>query len=48
VEQYLWKAPFNVLAGLERKPMHTPLLLIAIGLMLIGLFAFGAVFLRVV
>jgi putative membrane protein len=48
VEHYLWREPFNVLAGLERKPMQTPLLWIAIGLMLIGLFAFGAVLLRVV
>jgi len=47
VERYLWKDPFAPLAGIDRAPMRTPLLAIAIGLTAIGLFAFGAVLLRV-
>jgi len=46
VERYLWKEPFTPIAGMQKDPMRTPLLAIAIGLMLIGMFAFGAVLTR--
>jgi putative membrane protein len=46
VERYLWGEPYRPLAGVHKTPMRTPLLAIAIGLMLIGMFAFGAVLTR--
>lgn len=48
VNRYMWSAPFSVIAGFEKDPAFTPLLLVAIGLTLIGLFAFLAVLLRFV
>ena len=46
VERYLWEKPFTPLAGIHHTTMRTPLLAIAIGLTLIGLFAFGSVLTR--
>ena len=47
VDRYLWNEPFAPLAGIQKGgPMRTPLLAVAIGLMLIGLYAFGAVLMR--
>ena len=43
---YLWSQPFTPLAGVARDPKKTPLLAVAIALILIGLYAFFAVFLR--
>jgi putative membrane protein len=48
---YLWSSPFRVIAGLEAKNMkpvvtQTPLMAIVIALIVIGLFAFGSVLLR--
>lgn len=44
--RYLWSGSFAKVAGVERGPVNTPLLAVAIALMLIGLFAFLAVLLR--
>jgi putative membrane protein len=51
--RYLWSAPFRPLAGIEVKAMgpiaaQTPLLAIVLVIALIGVFAFGAVLLRMV
>jgi putative membrane protein len=46
VERYLWERPFTPLAGVHHATMRTPLLAIAIGLTLIGLFAFASVLTR--
>ncbi len=43
---YLWGDPFRPIAGTGKKPMNTPVLAIAILLILIGLFAFFAVLWR--
>ena len=49
VNRYLWHPPFNVLAGMhEDKGMTVPSAFIAIVVLLIGIFAFGAVALRYV
>lgn len=44
--RYLWSPEFTAVAGVTEEPSWTPLLPVAIGMMLIGIFAFGAVFLR--
>jgi len=46
--RYLWSQPFTVLAGVEHRRRNTPIVAVAIALLLIGIFAFGAVFLRYV
>jgi putative membrane protein len=51
--RYLWSAPFRPLAGIEAKAMipivaQTPLTAIVLAIIVIGVFAFGAVLLRVV
>ena len=46
VESYLWKKPFTPLAGFHKVRMRTPVLAISVGLILIGMFAFTAVFTR--
>jgi len=45
---YLWGRDFEPIAGLKQAPIQTPLYLITIAMILIGLFAFGAVLLRAV
>jgi len=50
---YMWSEEFQVLAGLGSRPMkpvlsQTPLMAITIAVALIGLFAFGSVFFRMV
>ena len=45
---YLRSGPFHVLSGLEGGPTHTPLMGLVAVVMLIGIFAFGAVLLRAV
>jgi len=53
VVHYMWSNEFNVLAGVGARPMapvvsQTPLMSITIAVALIGVFAFGAVFFRMV
>lgn len=43
---YLWSEPFRVLSGMEGAPIRTPLLALVVVVMIIGIFAFGAVLLR--
>lgn len=44
--RYLWSGPFAQVAGLKREGMNSPLMAVTILLILIGLFAFFAVLLR--
>jgi putative membrane protein len=44
--RYLWGEPFAPLAGVTKEGMQTPVIAVAIVLILIGLFAFFAVLLR--
>jgi putative membrane protein len=46
VSRYLWSPQFGPIAGLREGALGTPALVIAIGLTLVGLFAFFAVLLR--
>jgi putative membrane protein len=51
--RYLWSTPFRPIAGVEATAMRpviaqTPLMAIVIALIVIGVFAFGAVLLRMV
>jgi putative membrane protein len=46
VVNYLWSPTFTPVAGLKEKRMALPAFAAAIVVLLIGLFAFGAVFLR--
>ncbi len=53
VVHYLWSDEFNVLAGVGARPMspvisQTPLMAITMGVALIGIFAFTAVYFRMV
>jgi inner membrane protein YidH len=43
---YLWEGSFRPLAGMAKEPMNSPVLLIAVLLIFIGLFAFFAVLWR--
>jgi putative membrane protein len=43
---YLWSAKFKPIAGIEERRMSAPAFFAAIVVMLIGVFAFGAVLLR--
>ena len=43
---YLWEGSFRPLAGMAKEPMNSPVLLIAVLLIFIGLFAFFAVLFR--
>ena len=45
--QYLWRPQFKSIAGMDEKIHHTPVYLVAVVLMLIGLFAFSNVFFRI-
>jgi putative membrane protein len=44
--RYLWSSQYKPVAGIDEFPHHTPILSVLIILILIGIFAFGAVFLR--
>src|SRR5215471_19412957 len=44
--RYLWGEPYTPIAGATREGKHTPVIAVAIVLILIGLFAFFAVLLR--
>lgn len=46
VVRYMWSPQFRPIAGLREEGMQTPLFVIAIALIFIGLFAFGAVLTR--
>jgi putative membrane protein len=48
VLRYLWSHEFEPIAGMAKDPMQTPLYIITIAMIFIGLFAFGAVLLRAV
>jgi putative membrane protein len=53
IVHYMWSEEFSVLAGVHRKMMRpvvsqTPLMTVTLAVMLIGLFAFGAVLFRMV
>lgn len=43
---YLWGQPFDVIAGVARAPKRTPLVPVAITLIVIGIFAYVTVFWR--
>ncbi len=45
---YLWSGSFAQLAGMKNEGMQTPLYAVTFALILIGMFAFGAVLLRFV
>jgi putative membrane protein len=44
--RYLWSEPYTPLAGVTKEGKHTPVIAVAIVLILIGLFAFSAVLFR--
>jgi putative membrane protein len=44
--RYLWGAPFTSIAGMTKEGMQSPVIVIAVLLICIGLFAFFAVLLR--
>jgi len=44
--RYLWGEPYTLIAGVTKEVMQTPVIAVAIVLLLIGLFAFFAVLLR--
>lgn len=48
VVRYMWNDPFTPIAGMKREGMNSPVVAIAVLLILIGVFAFGAVFWRLV
>jgi len=48
VINYLWETDFKPIAGVSESAHQTPVLAVSVVLILIGIFAFGAVFLRVV
>ena len=45
---YLWSEPYQALRGMDERPMRTPLLVLVIVVICIGVFAFCAVLLRAV
>lgn len=46
--EYLWSGGFAVIAGVNSERGQTPLIAVCIALILVGLFAFSAVFFRLV
>ena len=40
---YLWGGNFATIAGMTKEGLHTPIMAVAVGLILIGIFALGAV-----
>jgi putative membrane protein len=45
--RYLWQKDFKPIAGVDEFAHHTPVVAVSVLLILIGIFAFGAVFWRV-
>jgi putative membrane protein len=45
--RYLWERDFKPIAGVSETAHHTPVIAVSVVLVLIGLFAFVAVLLRV-
>ena len=45
--RYLWEKDFKPIAGVDESLHHTPIVAVSVVLVLIGVFAFGAVLLRV-
>jgi putative membrane protein len=45
--RYLWERDFKPIAGMSEFAHHTPVVAVSVVLVLIGLFAFAAVLLRV-
>jgi putative membrane protein len=45
--RYLWETDFKPIAGIDESAHHTPIVAVSVVLILIGIFAFGAVLLRV-
>jgi len=45
--RYLWEKDFKPIAGVDESAHHTPIVAVSVVLILIGVFAFAAVFLRV-
>ena len=48
VVRYMWNDPFTPVAGMKREGMNSPVVAIAMLLILIGVFAFSAVFWRLI
>ena len=46
--RYLWEKDFKPIAGVDEFAHHTPVVAVSVVLILIGIFAFAAVFLRVI
>jgi putative membrane protein len=46
--RYLWGGSFETIAGVTKEGRQTPILAVAIALILVGLFAFFSVLLRLV
>src|SRR5262245_19716962 len=44
---YLWSEPFRPIAGIESRPLYSVALAVCVLLAVVGVFAFGAVLLRV-
>ena len=44
--RYLWQPKFRAIAGMEERPLNTPVFAVALVLIMIGLFAFLSVFVR--
>jgi len=47
VLRYLWSTPFKPIAGVDPMPFHSVALAVTVLLAIVGVFAFGAVFLRI-
>jgi putative membrane protein len=45
--RYLWEKDFKPIAGIDESAHHTPIVAVSVVLILIGMFAFAAVLLRV-
>jgi putative membrane protein len=45
---YMWGEPFTPLAGMSRKPHQTPVYLVSVALLFVGVFAFVAVLTRAI
>ena len=45
---YLWSEDYQPIAGMQKQPFNSPIILVAAVLMLVGLFAFFSVLLRLI
>jgi putative membrane protein len=45
---YLWAPPYDRIAGAQKDKMQTPIIVVCMALLLIGLLAFGAIIARVI